>query len=220
MKRASGFEYTGVTSYSTCSIDCDREWRRRNPVRKEKISVAFSGKKHPNWKGGRSHDSNASFRGSDWNKIADAIRKRDGYCCQHCGMSQDEHVEKFRGALHAHHIIPYHNFSRSTDANKKSNLITLCKPCHRKAEALIPAVQMSFALAPNRSAQRPGYKRGGDINSAKLAETDVRRILRLKGEKSARQLSCEYGVTAATITNIWNRRTWRHVIEDAQNCRD
>ncbi len=72
------------------------------------------------WKGGKSFEKyGKEFKLS----LRNAIRQRDNYKCQLCGVSQMECIEK----LSIHHI----------DYNKKNNsiqnLISLCRNCHGKA---------------------------------------------------------------------------------------
>lgn len=54
------------------------------------------------------------------------IKTRDGYRCQLCGMTHDEHIAKFRTSLHVHHI-DYNKLNLSED-----NLTTLCLVCNSK----------------------------------------------------------------------------------------
>lgn len=55
----------------------------------------------------------------DWDRLAEAVKKRDNYTCQGCG---DEDANE----LHAHHIVPL----GAGGSNARSNLITLCDACH------------------------------------------------------------------------------------------
>ena len=130
IKRKTGIKLVAVTDAKTCSHKCNIEWRSNNQDRKDKISKAFKGERHPNWQGGISHLSNSSYRGRDWKQIAEKARKRDKYCCLRCGMTQEDNGRK----LDVHHIIPYHNFNNSQKANKMKNLRTLCQRCHRIEE--------------------------------------------------------------------------------------
>jgi hypothetical protein len=66
----------------------------------------------------------------DWDRKAEAVKKRDGYSCAACPRArdasdgpkwQDEGAE-----LHAHHIVPL----GAGGSNARSNLITLCDECH------------------------------------------------------------------------------------------
>ena len=79
--------------------------------RKRKISEAFTGEKHPNWKGG-----GLRF----WMLQA---KVRDNYTCQICGNNDKDVVE-------ADHILA--KKLRPDLAKELSNLLTLCANCHKK----------------------------------------------------------------------------------------
>lgn len=66
--------------------------------------------------------------GKDWPSISVAIRQRDGFLCQHCGVAEND------GAHHVHHIIPLRKFASQEEGNRPENLVTLCSRCHRLAE--------------------------------------------------------------------------------------
>ena len=83
--------------------------------------------------------------GPGWNRLREAVRRRDGYRCQVCGTPETS------GRQHdVHHKIPFRSFAAAADkvpgssggkvpgsygeANRMENLITLCPACHRKAE--------------------------------------------------------------------------------------
>ncbi|MGB0385863.1 MAG: HNH endonuclease [Ardenticatenaceae bacterium] len=90
------------------------------------------GPNHPAWKGGTPNSY-----GPSWNQQAKKVRKRDGYRCQCCGISQ----KKLTRSLDVHHIRPFKEFGyipgqndNYKKANELSNLISLCGSCHRKAE--------------------------------------------------------------------------------------
>ena len=68
------------------------------------------------------------YRGKGWSKISLEVLTRDKFTCRHCG------IEGTRKELDCHHIIPYRLFKNMRDANAKINLLTLCKPCHSKAD--------------------------------------------------------------------------------------
>lgn len=72
--------------------------------------------------------------GPGWGKLREAVRTRDGYCCQVCGVRES-------GRQHdVHHKTPFRSFIRSgidnpiQAANRSDNLVTLCASCHRKVE--------------------------------------------------------------------------------------
>ena len=72
-----------------------------------------------------------------WRKQASRARKRDGYRCQDCGDQFEKGTRLARGVrtLDVHHIIPI----RLGGSDHLSNLLSLCRKCHRKADAIIQA---------------------------------------------------------------------------------
>ena len=119
----------------TCSHDCYIENIKTDKERKEKISKAFTGSKHPNWLGGSSYLDFGGFRGSNWQQIRRKVIERDGFKCLHCGIGRDEHKEKYKCDFNVNHKVPFHQFGGKTElANRLSNLETLCKSCHTKAD--------------------------------------------------------------------------------------
>ncbi len=87
--------------------------------------------------------------GTEWPRLRDAVRARDGYRCQVCGVAENA------GRQHdVHHKVPLRAFTQSVTAsvvpsaieraNRMDNLITLCPTCHHKAEA---NVRMRSGLA-------------------------------------------------------------------------
>lgn len=69
--------------------------------------------------------------GSGWQKARDAARARDRYTCQSCGLPESERPHD------VHHKIPFRTFETSAEANRPANLVTLCRACHRRAEAAV-----------------------------------------------------------------------------------
>lgn len=121
-------------SRKTCSTECYINNIKNNQDRKDKISTAFTGDKHPNWQGGTALMSRG-FRGYEWKNIRLEAIKRDKFRCVHCGMNRDDHYEKYNCDFNINHIKPFYQFGGNTElANKMSNLETLCKSCHTKAD--------------------------------------------------------------------------------------
>ena len=76
--------------------------------------------------------------GPNWSRQRKLARARDQYRCQICGAPE-------RGREHdVHHKIPFRTFASYEQANQLSNLVTLCRPCHRRAET---AVRIRSGLA-------------------------------------------------------------------------
>jgi len=57
--------------------------------------------------------------------IRSLVLKRDGWLCQRCRISVDYDT------VEIHHIRPVKQFRKPTNANKLSNLQTLCRTCHK-----------------------------------------------------------------------------------------
>lgn len=105
-----------------CSRTCMGKWQSAN----------WLGENHHSWKGGSVH-----YYGPNWKQQAHAARKRDGYRCRHCGVSQ----KKLRRSLDVHHIQPIRTFGyipgkneNYKQANDLVNLISFCTSCHKLAE--------------------------------------------------------------------------------------
>jgi uncharacterized Zn-finger protein len=100
-----------------CSIECMSKYYSD--------SMMFSGENSPTWAGG-----DIDYYGPNWHSRRKHARERDNYTCQDCGKTEKEYGSK----LSVHHIIPFRSFNGDwEEANKLSNLITLCEyPCHRK----------------------------------------------------------------------------------------
>lgn len=105
-----------------CNKQCMNKWNSENK----------SGEQHHLWKGGR-----VPYYGPNWNAVRRKVRERDGYRCQHCGMTQEENGRE----LDVHHLTPIRAFGYKVgendnykQANQMSNLISLCMSCHRRAE--------------------------------------------------------------------------------------
>ena len=105
-----------------CSQKCFGEWQ----------SLNITGEAHPLFKGTR-HD----YYGPNWRTQRRKARKRDSYKCQCCGKTQKQNGR----SLDVHHLIPFRDFgyiaginNAYIKANALSNLVSLCKSCHKLAE--------------------------------------------------------------------------------------
>ncbi len=88
--------------------------------------------------------------GPNWQQQRNAARARDGYHCQQCGKEEPSPISRSSemgegrvgvGGHDVHHLIPFRTFGyvpglndNYVQANDLSNLITLCRACHRRAE--------------------------------------------------------------------------------------
>lgn len=112
-----------------CSRACMGVWQ----------SLNWTGENNPFWKGGAVH-----YYGPNWKQQARAARKRDGYQCRHCGVTQ----KKLRRSLDVHHVQPIRTFGyipgrneNYKQANNLTNLISLCTSCHKGVECGKIAIQ-------------------------------------------------------------------------------
>lgn len=98
-------------------------------------------------------------------RIKEAVRERDGYKCTRCGMTNEEHQERYKEScgwkagrsLHVHRKVPVLGYSLS-------NCVTLCYPCHGMERrppdgdfitlALTTSQHKTLEAARNRSTRR------------------------------------------------------------------
>lgn len=112
-----------------CDQACWGAWAARHRV----------GAAHPGWLGGH-----VEYYGPNWTLQKRAARKRDGYICRHCGKTTKQNGR----ALDVHHIRPFRTFGYIPDvndayraANDLTNLVSLCRRCHKLAEYGVIAIQ-------------------------------------------------------------------------------
>lgn len=92
---------------------------KRSQETKKRLSLSKMREKNPFWLGGKSFEP----YGLAFNKeLKEQIRKRDNYTCQQCGKTEKQLGYK----LATHHI----DFNKQN--NNPSNLISLCRICHRQ----------------------------------------------------------------------------------------
>lgn len=117
---------THVARYpkSFCDLKCMGKWRAKSGV--------TSGSNNGHWRGGWQ-----SYYGPNWDRQRRRARQRDNHTCRHCGYKR----KKGEKALDVHHIRAFREFGYTPSenenyrqANKLTNLITLCSSCHKKAE--------------------------------------------------------------------------------------
>lgn len=96
------------------------------------LSAHNAGENSPSWKGGWK-----SYYGPNWLGQRKKARQRDKNTCQHCGITE----RKLGKRLDVHHIRPFREFGyvvgeneNYRQANRLSNLISLCPSCHQQVE--------------------------------------------------------------------------------------
>ncbi len=91
---------------------------------KDNISKgAPKGKDHPGYIDGNGGRGYVRFGPH----LKEEIKVRDNNKCQNCGMTREEHYDKYNLDIEVHHI----DYDKTN--NSKNNLITLCKKCNIRA---------------------------------------------------------------------------------------
>ena len=102
-----------------------QEARSKNHFCSKSCSISFHvGCNHPQFICGKGY-------GAEWRRISESIRNRD-VNCRRCGKTEFQNRRK----LDVHHINPFFNFGyeRRMEAHSDSNLIALCRSCHKTVE--------------------------------------------------------------------------------------
>ena len=86
----------------------------------------IKGNLHPSYKGGLTPDRQSFYSSEDWSEVVKKVWHRDNAFCQRCGKHHN--TEKNRGNFHIHHIV---SFQIKELRSELSNLVLLCKECHR-----------------------------------------------------------------------------------------
>lgn len=103
-----------------CDRDCRGAWMSENRVEEQALA----------WKGG---EGDTEYLGG-WTRQRERALERDFYECRVCGMSNEEHNEEHGMNLHVHHQTPKDSFERDSEANRLTNLLTVCAACHKCLE--------------------------------------------------------------------------------------
>jgi len=85
-----------------------------------------------------------NFYGPNWREQREKALERDRYKCVICSMSNEAHSVSYGQSLHVHHMKPMQKFEpfdgpedpKYEEANRLSNLMTLCNPCHHRWEGV------------------------------------------------------------------------------------
>lgn len=98
--------------------------------RKYKVSYTNYRRSHKNEKR-ESEKKGRNIR--QFNGLRDEVLARDNYSCRNCGMTQEEHLERWKVSLTIDHIDGQGRYS-SIKNNSLDNLKTLCLKCHGKKD--------------------------------------------------------------------------------------
>jgi uncharacterized protein YjcR len=129
-----GLSTSDIANKADCCKTTVRNWLDRHGI--ETRDSNPSGEDHPLWNGGRVP------YGAGWNESKkEFVRQRDSYTCQdpRCSVTQAEHEQTFSEKLHVHHLRKARNVDDPEERNATENLITLCRPCHRRWEKMADA---------------------------------------------------------------------------------
>lgn len=81
------------------------------------------GADHPVWRGGHTPKRQTVHSSKEWKSVCYYVTKRDGNCCQRCGVDKTTEGLSFD----VHHIVP---FEYEPLRVSPLNLILLCEKCH------------------------------------------------------------------------------------------
>ena len=112
------FEYKQSDPNRFCSLECYHDY--------------CVGENHHAWEGGE-----VSYNGR-WKQQRRKALKRDQARCVLCRMTDAEHHDQYDRSIDVHHIRPYRQFDDPLRANELSNLLTVCRSCHRECERIAP----------------------------------------------------------------------------------
>jgi hypothetical protein len=109
-----------------------RKGRPLTPEHRHNLAVAHvglqTGENSFFWRGGT---AKVSWRGPGWTIARRDARKRDGNTCQLCGATKN--IGRWKN-MDVHHIRSFYDFATPAEANVLSNLICLCRTCHKTVE--------------------------------------------------------------------------------------
>lgn len=108
-----------------CSGECESEWK----------TGRRTGEEHPRWNPDK---KNYSYR-NGWEEKREKAIMRDDFKCLKCGITREEHYEKFGRDIQVHHVVPHRKFVEEdylerSNAHNLDNLETYCAVCHRVIE--------------------------------------------------------------------------------------
>ena len=96
---------------------------RKPMIGKSNPMYGVRGSDHPNWKGGCTPERQAFYSSDEWKLVVPIIWRRDNYTCQRCNTKHRYHIP-----IDIHHIV---SFSVKELRCVISNLVLLCKDCHK-----------------------------------------------------------------------------------------
>lgn len=119
-----------IADYLDSDTSVITRWLHRHDI-ETRPQKAPSGEDSIWWRGGISE---RYWPGDDWWGQKHKALRRDQYRCQSCGAT---HRDIGRNP-DVHHIKPIRMTDDGENPNELSNLITLCRSCHKRAEGMAP----------------------------------------------------------------------------------
>lgn len=65
--------------------------------------------------------------------LKEEVLKRDNYTCQDCGMTNEEHIKKWKRKITVHHKDGNGRYAKNKN-HAMSNMVTLCLSCHSRID--------------------------------------------------------------------------------------
>lgn len=191
------------TVRKSCSLECKMHLMVGNKERSRKLREAARRTSQRYSKGGETRWFTSS-RGSRWKEISEKVRNRDGRVCVECGCTEDQNGR----AMDVHHLVPVSNFQTFAQANRLSNLVSLCRSCHIRIEHQTTNVQAMLPLfGRGNGFGRAAGERAGTAKLTREIVADMRR--RAHRGEACSDLAREYGVTPSAGWAAVTGKTWR-----------
>jgi len=111
----------GTENYFCCN-ECRVEWWGEWTAENQR------GENHPNWE-----DNDELYYGPKWDDVRLSTIIRDQSRCRICKRTP-VNLQGGTRDITVHHIEPLKTFDSYEKANVQSNLVTLCRSCHRQVE--------------------------------------------------------------------------------------
>jgi hypothetical protein len=205
---ASKNDSTAQADYRRCSIeDCENRHEARGLCNKHYLRLSRNGDPLA----GRGFDgaSSAFFATAVLQFVGDEclpwpfIRDRNGYgVFYHKGRKAFVHRVACE-AIHGCAPTAKHEAAHS---------------CGKGHEGCVNPRHLRWATPSENQADRIAHGthcRGSRSKNAKLTELEAAQVLALKGQLSQRSIAKRFGVSAATIQAIHERRRWKHILHDS-----
>ncbi|MFW6376734.1 MAG: hypothetical protein ACOC0F_02050 [archaeon] len=109
--------------------NCGETFERRQSLDTEYCSMACWGRDN--------RTDTSSYYSTLWHKQREKALERDDYRCTVCGISHEEHRERFGRGVEVHHLVPVRLFKQwekpPEHAHVLRNLVTVCRTHHPDA---------------------------------------------------------------------------------------